>query len=71
MAGIKSQHSRLFEQRLAEHRLALVESMSGGVPTDYPAYRQLVGQIQGVDVALRISQEADAILSGEDPNGGA
>jgi hypothetical protein len=71
MAGIKSQHSRLFEQRLAEHRAALVESMTGGVPPDYPAYRQLVGQIQGVDVALRISQEADAILSGEDPNGGA
>ena len=71
MTAIKSQHSRLFEQRLAEHRLALVNSLAIGVPSDYPAYRQLVGQIQGIDDAVKISEESDFKISGEEPDAGA
>lgn len=71
MTAIKSQHSRIFEQRLAEHRLALVNSLATGVPLDYPAYRQLVGQIQGIDDAVKISAEADFNISGEEPDAGA
>lgn len=71
MTAIKSQHSRVFEQRLAEHRLALVESLATGVPADYPAYRQLVGRIQGIDDAVKISGDADFTISGEEPDAGA
>ncbi len=66
MSGIKSQHSRLFEQLLSAHREALIGSLATGVPQDYPAYRQLVGQIQGIDDALKFSQEADSTLSGDE-----
>jgi len=68
MTAIKSQHSRLVEQFLNEHRLALIGSLSAGVPEDYPAYRQLVGRLQGIDDALKMSSEADFKLSGDEPN---
>jgi len=68
MTAIKSQHSRTFEQLAGEHRKALIESLSAGVPEDYPAYRQLVGRIQGIDDALKMSGEADFKLSGDEPN---
>lgn len=71
MTAIKSQHSRLFEQGLAELRQALIDSLAAGVPPDYPAYRQLVGRLQGVDDALKISAEADFKLSGDDTYVGA
>lgn len=71
MTAIRSPHSRIFVQRLAEHRQALAESLASGVPADYPAYRQLVGQIQGIDDAMKISAEADFTLSGEEPDAGA
>lgn len=71
MTAIKSQHSRIFEHRLAEHRQALTDSLASGVPADYPAYRQLVGQIQGIDDALKISAEADFTISGDEPDAGA
>lgn len=38
--------------------------MISGAP-DYPAYRQLVGELQGLNDALRLSEEADFKLSGE------
>lgn len=69
MTAIKSQHSRVFEQRLAEHRQTLIAGLATGTPTDYAAYRQLVGQIQGIDDALKISEQADFNLSGEEPDG--
>ena len=66
MTAIKSHHSRLFEQLMAEHRLALVDAIVGGLAPDYAAYRQFVGQIQGINDALKISEEADFKLSGEE-----
>lgn len=71
MTGIRSPHSRLFEEGMAEHRLALIESLTAGVPADHAAYRQLVGRIEGIDDALKISREADSKLSGEQPDVGA
>lgn len=71
MTAIKSQHSRIFERLLADHRLALIESLVEGVPPDHAAYRQIVGRIQGISDALKISQEADFNLSGEEPDAGA
>lgn len=69
MTAIKSQHSRVFEQRLAAFRQTLLEGIAAGTPADYPAYRQLVGQIQGIGDALKISEEADFNISGEEPDG--
>lgn len=71
MTAIRSQHSRIFEHRVAEHRQALTDSLAAGVPADYPTYRQLVGRIQGIDDALKISAEADFTLSGDEPDAGA
>ena len=70
MTAIKSQHTRIFEKRIAEHRQQILESMALGHAND--TYWSLVGQIQGIDDALRISEEADFTISGdEDPNAGA
>lgn len=71
MTAIKSQHSRVFEQLLAEHRKSLVESLAAGTPTDYASYRQIVGRIQGISEALSISEQADFNISGEEPDAGA
>lgn len=71
MTAIRSHHSRLFEQRLAEHRQALIDSLAIGTAADYPAYRQLVGRIQGIDDAVKLSAEADFMISGEEPDAGA
>lgn len=71
MTAIKSQHSRVFEKLLAEHRNALLESLAVGTPTDYANYRQIVGRIQGISDALSFSEQADFNISGEEPDAGA
>jgi hypothetical protein len=71
MTAIKSHHTRVFERLMYEHRSALIDALAGGIPADYPGYRQLVGQVQGINDALRISEEADFSLSGDEPNAGA
>ena len=60
---IKSQHSRLFEQLLAVKHTELLTSLAMGLPHDQ--YLQLAGQVQGLVTALRLSEEADVKLSGE------
>jgi len=71
MTAIRSQHSRVFEQLLAEHRKALVESLAAGTPADYASYRQIVGRIQGISDALNISEQTDFNINGEEPDVGA
>lgn len=66
MPAIKSHYSRLFEQLVVAHRAALLDSLAAGVPQDYAQYRQHVGRIQGLDDALKLSDEADFKLNGED-----
>lgn len=65
MTAIKSQHSKVFERLMREYQDAIIGSLASGVPSDYPAYRHMVGQLQGVADALRISEQADFELSGE------
>jgi hypothetical protein len=43
----------------------LRENLVAGVPLDFPMYRQLVGQMQGLTDALELSKQADLKLSGE------
>lgn len=69
MTAIKSQHSRIFEQRLAEHRQGLLEALAIG--QDVNTYWRLVGQVQGIDDAVRISEESDFKISGDEPDAGA
>lgn len=66
MTAIKSHHSRLFEQLVAAHRASLLEALAAGVPQDYAHYRQFVGELQGLNDALGLSEEADFKLNGED-----
>lgn len=67
MTAIRSQHSRVFERLVAEHRLDLIDSLVMGVPPDHAAYRQMVGRIQGITDALELSEQADFELSGDEP----
>jgi hypothetical protein len=60
---IKSPHARVFEELMAEYRQKLVDAMTGGVIDSF--YPQLVGEIRGIDTALKLSEEADLQLSGE------
>ena len=69
MTAIKSQHSRIFEQRLAEHRQGLLEALAIGQDTN--TYWRIVGQIQGIDDAVKISEESDFKISGDEPDVGA
>lgn len=71
MSAIKSQHSRVFEQLMQEYRERLVSALVDGTPEDHLVYRQLVGQLQGLADALKISEQADFNISGDEPNVGA
>lgn len=59
-----SRHGRLFEERIDEHMAQLLAQIGTGSAIDYAAYRQLVGQIQGLKDALKISEELDSELTG-------
>jgi len=56
---IKSHHSRLFEQLVREHRQALLEGLVLNLDP------MIVGTIRGLDIALKLSEDADVKLSGE------
>lgn len=55
----KSHHARVFEQNVREHRQALLE----GLVLDLDP--MIVGTIRGLDIALKLSEDADRTLSGE------
>lgn len=67
MSAIKSQHSIKLERLCREYQEAIFASLAAGTPADYPAYRQLVGELQGIANALRLSEQADFELSGDAP----
>ena len=64
MAAIKSQHSRVLERLIAAQKQKLVDSiLSGNLSHEF--YREFVGEIRGLDNALKMSEEADFKLSGD------
>ncbi len=65
MTAIASNHARVFRQLIDEHRQTLLESLATGTAADYPAYRQLVGRLEGIADAINISELADSKISGE------
>jgi hypothetical protein len=60
---IQSAHSRVLAQLIAEHRAKILDAVAQGVKRKL--YLQLVGQLQGLDDALRLSIEADSKLNGD------
>lgn len=69
MTAIRSQHGRLFQRLVVEQRQALLESLALGHGQEI--YMGLVGQVRGLDDALRLSEQADFEISGEEPDAGA
>jgi len=69
MTAIKSLHSRVFEDKVRDARMQILESLCGG--HDEKTYLRLCGQIQGLDLAVKISEDADFYLSGDEPDDGA
>ena len=65
MPGIKSQHSRILEELIAKRRLTLLESLVSNL--DPTIAGTIVGTIRGLDEALKLSEEADFNISGEEP----
>lgn len=71
MTAIRSHHSRVLHELIMEYRKALEDAVLAGVPGDYAAYRAMVGQLQGVNDALRLSEQADFKISGGQSYAGA
>jgi hypothetical protein len=69
MTAIRSHHGRMFGQLIADYRQKLVEGIVSGV--EKKMYWRLVGEIQGLDAALKLSEQADFKLSGDEPDAGA
>ena len=69
MAAIKSQHSRLLEGLIAMYRQKLIDSLLTGVSESL--YHQLVGEVRGLDAAMKMSEQADYKLSGDFDEHGA
>lgn len=64
MSAITSNHSRVFEKLIAAHREKVLLALAEGVTRKM--YHRLVGQLQGLDDALKLSEEADFTLNGDD-----
>lgn len=58
----ESRHSGVFKRLLAEYRQELLEAMASSAKVD--VYQQLVGRIQGLADAVRLSDAADEEISG-------
>ena len=50
---------------LVNEKQALMTGLASGTCTDFPAYREMVGRIRGLDDALRI---VEGLQDGEDEN---
>lgn len=68
MSAIKSQHSNVLERLIKAQQADLLTSLGVGGPQDYAAYKQIVGRIEGLGDALRISEMADYEISGDVPD---
>lgn len=55
---------RTVERELTKHRASLVEGLMTGSAKDFAEYREKVGEIRGLDIAIRICQDAKKDLSG-------
>ena len=63
MTAIRSNHARVLIQLIEQRKALVVEALLLGKKKQY---HLLVGQIQGLNDALKLSEEADYKLNGED-----
>ncbi len=68
MPAIRSVHSRVFTQLVAARRQTLVEAITSGSCDFERTYWKLLGEIQGLDDALKLSEQTDFKLSGDEPD---
>jgi hypothetical protein len=61
--AVKSHHARLFEQLVSDRRHEVINALLLGQPET--TYRELIGEVRGLEAALRLSEEADFKLSGD------
>lgn len=59
---MESRHGGVLKQKLAERRQELLEQLAGGLTQE--GYWTVVGQIDGLADAARLSEDADSQLSG-------
>lgn len=64
MTSIRSQHGRALDAKLAAHRARLLDDLAAGTLPDYPMYRQIVGRLEGLADAAKLSEEADFEING-------
>jgi hypothetical protein len=59
-----SRHGRLLEERIEERIAELGQQIVTVPAADYATYRQIVGRVEGLADALKISQEIDGENNG-------
>lgn len=62
---IRSLHARTLLDLLLDRRQKVIDAIVSGA-NDYASYRQLVGEVQGIDDAIKLSEQADTDIT----NGG-
>lgn len=65
MSLVRSHYSGMLGARLRELREKIALDLADGCAMDYAAYRQIVGRMQGLDDAMKISEDVDLVLNGE------
>lgn len=53
----ESRFHTLLKQKVTEHMKSRIESLIAGSPGDYPAYREHVGYLRGLNDALELADE--------------
>ena len=61
---MESQHARILKRLLAERRQALLESLVSGTFVEPNWHKEVIGRINGLDEAVRLSDDADYEISG-------
>lgn len=62
--SLESRHAIILKQKIVEHRQELLEMLAAGHVQDFGIYKQVVGQIQGLADAVKLSDDADYEING-------
>lgn len=62
--AIQTRHAVILKRLIDEHRQGLLEGLGASCAKDYGEYKQVAGQIQGLNMALELSEAADREING-------
>lgn len=62
---IEPRYLQVYRQRIAEIRESQLELLAKGAPLDYPSYRELIGVLQGMDLAISQLDDTVRLVSTE------